>query len=665
MWAAMPDTIRPEGTRYTRLAAHIGPMFLFSALSVVWTWPLVTQFRTAIPGRPGDNYSFIWNFWWMRHVLATSGASYFRTNYLFYPFGTNLADHSHTALLALVGATVLRSASLVTALNVVLLAAVFLNMLSMYALMWDLTGHRRASIISGILYGTSPYLAIRLLGHFELLNAWVLPLFALCVRRAFDRGSRGSSIAAGLVLAATAYIAYYYVLYAGVFALAYLLTTSRCASFVVRRRTASRVAWRAQLAAVVLLSTSAVVAFAIALSGGAAVRVGSMAISMRTPQNALSVGWLAALALIAIRWRLIVRWRGIAPEVARRLFRATTVIAAIFIVGCAPLLVEAAHLVWTGEYVTTRVFWRSVPLGIDLLAPLLGHPLHSITGSLTRRAYDALHLDFIEGMGWLGLVPAVILLWPRQPPIAAPERRAWSIVACVFSVWALGPFLTVGGFDTGLKLPELAAQFMPIASNAHMPGRAIVGLFLALAVLVGLRISRSAGALHRPAVQWLLITLLVVEYADAPIPLTVLDQPAIYRQLASQPPGAVCEAPFGIGDGLAVGVGAQDHAVLYYATIHEHPLVGGFVGRMPRDAAKRYEALPVTQNLLILSDGRTPDASSRSNEGLAIDSPCTYLVLDRARASPELLAYLRSLPLVLLTSSDRRDLFRFQTPGQQ
>ena len=182
---------------------------------------------------------------------------------------------------------------------------------------------------------------------------------------------------------------------------------------------------------------------------------------------------------------------------------------------------------------------------------MLGHPLHALTGSLTRQAYDALHLDIMEGMGWLGLVPVVILLWPGQPPIAASERRVWAIVACVFSIWALGPFLRVGGFDTGLKLPQFVAQFIPIVSNAHMPGRAIVGLFLALSVLVGLRVSRGVGALRRPGVQWLLITVLIFEYADAPVPLTLLDQPAIYRQLASQPRERCARCPSASAMGLA------------------------------------------------------------------------------------------------------------------
>ena len=66
---------------------------------------------------------------------------------------------------------------------------------------------------------------------------------------------------------------------------------------------------------------------------------------------------------------------------------------------------------------------------------------------------------------------------------------------------------------------------------------------------------------QRPAVQWLLIALVAFEYWDAPIPLTPLDRPPVYQALAAAPPGAVCEVPFGIGDGLSVGVGSQDRRV--------------------------------------------------------------------------------------------------------
>src|SRR4029453_12824170 len=116
---------------------------------------------------------------------------------------------------------------------------------------------------------------------------------------------------------------------------------------------------------------------------------------------------------------------------------------------------------------------------------------------------------------------------------------------------------------------------------------------------MALRLSHS-----RPALQWVLIGLLAVDFLGAPIPLTRLDRPAVYEHLASiADNGGVIEVPFGIGDGLSAGLGNQDRRVLYYATIHGHPLVGGFIGRMPPRVAAGYEAMPVVGNLLRLSQG--------------------------------------------------------------
>jgi hypothetical protein len=632
-------------------------------LCLAWTWPLAAHLHTAIPGRPGDNYSFLWNFWWMRHVLDTPGASYFRTTHLFYPLGTNLANHSHTALLALVGATVFGTASIVTALNILILATLFLNMATMYALAWDLTGHRRAAVLSGVLFGLSPYVAVRLLGHFELLGVWVLPLFALCVRRALEDGSGRWSVSAGIVMAVTAYVAYYYVVYLGLFLVAYVAAATRCLTISAAPRARSRTAERVRRGALTVLwvaiAVALVVFFTGLFTGGTVLRLGSARVAVRTPQNALSAAWLAGAVWALARWRVTVRWNGFPAAGAPRPWLVPMIAIAVFVAGSAPLLFQAARLVWTGEYATTGVFWRSVPRGVDLAAPLLGPPANPVTGGLTRAAYQSLHLDFMEGLGWIGCVPLVLLFLPRQALLTKAERGVWLAVAGVFLLWALGPFLTIGGFDTGLKLPQFLVQFVPIVSNAHMPGRAIVGVYLALAVVAALRVSRCRGRLQRPGFQWLLVALLALEYADAPIPLTSLDQPAVYGRLAAEPAGGVCEAPFGIGDGLSAGLGAQDHVVLYYATLHGHPLAGGWVGRMPRGAAARYEALPVTGTLLQLSGGpsRGPGALT-SQPGADLRPPCDFVVLNRAAASPELVAYVRSLPATLVESAEGRDLYR-------
>jgi hypothetical protein len=592
----------------------------------------------------------------MRHVLATPGLDYFRTTHLFFPFGAPIANHPHTALPALVAATVLKRASAVAALNVLLLTSVFLNMAVMYALAWTLTGHRRASILAGIVFGTSPYLAAQLLGHFDLMAAWVLPAFALVLGRAVKQRSAIAAATAGAIVGAAAYIAYYYVVYLLLFGTVYLTAWSDAVRVGFVRRALTPGARRVRRGALILCGLLCAVAMWIVLTGGATVSVGPMALPAHTAQGALTGMWLSALVAAAATWRMALDSGNDSPARVRTAVRAGAVIAAVFLVVSAPLLREAARLIAAGEYSTQVYNWRSAPRGIDLLAPLLGPPRHPLVRDAVRQAYSALHQDEIEAVGWIGVVPMLLLLAGRPSRDGdGGERRAWQAAGAIFALWAVGPFLTIGGFDIGLKMPQTLARFVPLVANARMPGRAIVGVFMVLGVLLARRLARSTGWLARPAIQWAIIALVAFEYLDAPVPMTPLDAPQIYRQLAEAPDGALCEVPLGIGDGLSKGIGSQERRVLYYATIHEHPLVGGYLGRMPREAAAKYGQMPVVASLLALSDGRSADPP-RAGER----PPCLYLMVHRAAASPALRAYVEQLAGDRLASDEERDLYRLR-----
>jgi hypothetical protein len=118
----------------------------------------------------------------------------------------------------------------------------------------------------------------------------------------------------------------------------------------------------------------------------------------------------------------------------------------------------------------------------------------------------------------------------------------------------------------------------------------------------------------------------------------------------------VCEVPLGIGDGLSAGVGSQDRRVLFYATEHQHPLVGGYIGRMPPDSADRYRSMTIAGPLLALSDGAAAAPPSTPVDPAA--SPCRYLVVHRSTASPPLLAYVASLRAARIAADDDLELYR-------
>jgi hypothetical protein len=653
-----------------RLLTHGPPLLLFVELAVAWTWPLVVHLGDAIPGDPGDNFGCVWNLWWMRHVLATPGLPYFRTTYLFYPFGTTIVDHPHMALPALVGATLLKTLSVVAAQNVLILMYVFLNMACAYALAWAITKHTRGSVLAAVVFGLSPYVAVHLLGHFELVPAFTLPLFALALRFAVrDSHSaigspRFAAFVAGVVFAATAYISYYYVVYISVFMLVYLVAWAH--PFGVSRAVSppSLVMRRLRIAVVAAGGVCLGTALVIAATGGGSWSIGAVNVSMRAPQNTLAAMWLCGACAAVAFWRPRIALDASAREAQRDALRVAAIVGMTFVVGAAPLLWEAAGIIARGEYVTPEYNWRSVPTGVDLLAPFAGHPLHPLFGAVSRRAYAAFGRNFVEVIGWFGVVPLVLLAatrpWretARVRSVTGGDRRMWRVVAVTFGVWALGPILLVAGFDTGLRLPAILLRYVPLVANARMPGRAVVVVYLALAVILAIRSSEAAGRFRSPLLQWLAIAIIAFEYWAAPVRMTRLDWPPVYRALASADAGAVCEVPLGIGDGLSGGVGSQDRRVLFYATEHEHPLVGGYIGRMPADAAERYRRIPIAGTLLALSDG----ASLPAQPDLDVSaSPCRYLVVHRGATTTSLVSYLQLLKPKLIAEDSEHSLYQIR-----
>jgi hypothetical protein len=642
------------------------PILLFGALSVVWTWPLAIHFRDHIPGNPGDNFSFLWNLRWMREVLSTPELDFFHSRYLLSPFGVDLVNHPHTALQGYISATALAGLSVIEAENLYVIASVFLNGVCAYALAFDIVRDRRLAVLAGVAFGGSPYIAAHLLGHFDLLTAWVIPLFAVCLRRSLRTGGVAAGMACGACVAVAAYAAYYHVVYLALLAGTYTIASWHVARASCESRSQRPLLFTLRLILVGLMALSAFAIVMIATTGGTAFVVGDVRISARGVQNPLVALWLLALAWVLTKWRLVVRFVRPGGEAFWRGAQALMIAAATFTVLSLPLIVQAFRLAASGRYVSQTYFWRSAPRGIDALAPMVGNPQHPFYGGAARGVYERLGLDWIEAVGWIGIVPVIVLVVGRGKWGDAEEARRWKIVLLVFAVWALGPFLTVAGLDAGLPLPQALARFVPLVENARMPGRAMVCVYLAIGVLMALRLSATpvstpvgrgfSRAFSRASIPALTI-LLALDYLHAPIPLTSLDRPAVYEQLATiQDSGAVIEVPFGIGDGLSRGRGSQDRRLLYYATIHGHPVVGGYIGRMPPHVAQGYESMPVVGNLLRLSSGE-----EAIDEEPTLMLPFRYLVLDTEKASPQLLDYVRAtLDMDLISAGEGRQLYAVQ-----
>ena len=633
--------------------SHFLPAVLFFALALFWTWPLALDLTSQVPGFPGDNLSFLWNSWWMREARA-SGQSFFRTDLLFAPYGIDLTLHTHTALASWLAASVFAALPVVMAHNLVIVLALALNGYAAYLLALDLTGERGSALLAGAISGGMPYVSAHLLGHVNLLSAWALPLVALLARRAIATGAVGPALGVAAVVTVTAYNDYYYVVYAAALVAALALHAS--ATVTWRRAQPAPTLTRLLVG---LLVVDLVLVAVIVLSGGFTTTWRGVRISANEPTNLLAFAWGfgAGLGLLHWRPRLVV----VDGRSWRSRLRPLATMATATVVGLSPLWWRGARLMLAGDYVAPAASWRSGPGGVDLLAVGLGHPWHGWLGTTVRTWYARFQLDPVEGVGWLGVAPLLLAAIALTQRPTTMEIRRWRWVAAVFFVWALGPWLRVAGMHTGLLLPQNLMAHLPILGNARIPGRAMVLVGLAVAMLSALVLSRWAPERRR---RWLALgwVLVIVDFWPAPFPMTRLETPAIYTVLRDLPPGIVCELPVGIRDGFGIRGVFDDHVLLAQMT-HRHPLVGGFAARIPASIEARYRAAPVLRSFWRLSEGESVDVADRdwsaARATAALDEQgVRYLVVNRERASAALVQYVEQGLVVNRVARDgARDLY--------
>lgn len=653
MFHSVRDDVRPPAARRLR---HLAAAGLFAALAIPLTWPLVLHLSTHVPGTgPDDNLQFLWNFWWMREALATGLPGYFHTPYLFHPDGVDLVLHTHNAMNSFVGATLLGSMSLPAAMNLTILAGCALNGFSAYLLAHRLSQRWLASVLAGVFFAAHPSTFKHLFGQFGLYSEWGLVLFAYALLEALDRRGWFWPIVTGVSLAVVVYIDYYYFVYAITFAACVL--AHRWFGIGITRTSWTKPAGTDHVLAAIATAAAAA-AVVIAATGGFAAELGPLRVSLRSGMNLRALSTAAALCWLWRRWRPTPTaqfTRGVAAH-DLRVVGVACLLCALFI---APVL-EAALAVWrAGQYVSQVYFWRSAPAGMDAGALVLGNPFNAFWGQPVTWLYSALGVFAFDGPAWLGVAPLVLLA--TRSSWAGARSRLWLLVSAVFFLWALGPYLLLFGINTGLPMPGILLRFIPIVSNARIPGRAVVFVVLATAMLLALA-AASSSRLRATGRVAALLALVLVDFWPRELPLHHLETPKIYEQLALLPAGGLLEIPLGIRDSFGEE-GRIDTNVMYFQSVHRKPIVGGYVSRIPPSIRQTFTDSPVLQALLKLSAGDVrgaPNVTGDDVRDFMRRAGVKYVAIDTRIATAQVRSLVLSMPLTLLGRDERRQLYRIE-----
>lgn len=615
------------------MAALIG----YGCVAVLFAWPLPLHLSGAFPGPPsGDTGVYVWNLWLFRHeIVAHHQYPFFTLEILSFASRVPLALHNYTTFANVLAFPILPILGTVATYNVLLISSGVLSAYAMFLLARDVVGDDVAAWLGGLLFGFSPFMSARMMEHFSLVQAAPLPLFALVLIR-MSRGPTLRLAAAAGALVGWAFLCDpYYAVYC-------LLMAALMAAHVivlVEGRPQRLIAWRFLALDFAMLCMAGLIA-GILVRGGGRVHVLGLRMSVRSLYTPVMI--LTALAIVRLWLTVRPRFAWTPPPLLRSV---RVVFAALAVCGLmvAPVLYASGDSLGQRNWLSPRVYWRSSPPGMDLLSFFIPNPTHPLLGTLSSNWFKGLPNGVVENIGsvpwvWIAVIAIAVFLRRFRPP------AAWVVFTAIAGLLALGPFIRVAGHTTYIPTPWTLMRYLPVIGAARMPTRMTVLLMLGVAMLFALAVRhlRATGSSTRTVV--VIGALLLFELLPAPRPLYSARVPEVYRTIAADPrPMRVLTLPFGLRDGLG-SIGNFTAASQYYQTVHEKPLIGGYISRLPRHARERYRSMVVIGLLMDLSEGKTVSrdrveaAIRRAHERRAFYN-IGYVVIDRARASDELMTF--------------------------
>lgn len=365
----------------------------------------------------------------------------------------------------------------------------------------------------------------------------------------------------------------------------------------------------------------------------------------------LFVFWLGAALLIAL-------WRR--HETAEK-WRALGIGAVVASVASAPLLIPMVRDLQHEELDPLPQFGGAEEHSVDLVGFVTPSSEHPLWGGLFDTLDDSVF--GLEEYPYMGLVLLGLAVVGVVRRLRLGAVGPWPLIAAVFAVLSLGPFLHVNGwtgdaferfgFEFAVPLPFYVFHRLPLLAGLRIPGRFSMVTALAVGVMAAVTLARLLRN-RPPTWQWrwgvpaLVLAITMVELLPTPrIRLQSEEVPAAYKAIERSPDeGAVLEVPLFWRDGFGqVGDPHNHDLLLYYATEHGRPVVNGMIARLPTKRRVALYAIPVYRQMLTMqgqprfNDPPTFTASDLCDLGIG------FVAYHRSRPEPIVLAYLELLSL--------------------
>ncbi|MFN8458216.1 MAG: hypothetical protein U0401_26790 [Anaerolineae bacterium] len=569
-------------------------------LTILMTWPTVLHLSDGIPGDGFDGWQNYWNMWWVKKALLELRTSPYFTDYLYPPSGASLLFHTLNIFNSLWTLPLQLNFGLAIAYNSVVLVSFTLAGYGGYLLsLHTLTrlkfpaspGLRPAAFVGGLIFTMSPFHMAHLLGHMQVFSMIWPPFYVLWLLRTLTPLRLCPLSAPAPPLKGEGG-----------------LTGGEIFPFPGRRGV------------------------------GGEVVLTSLFLILATLVDWYHTLYLLLFTGLALLWTFNVQRSTLRP------LWLVLAIGLIFGLVVSPLLIPMLRAARTTPELQTGLE-QSITLSADLLAFALPSEMHPLWGRWAASIAQNFSTTLSERLIFAGFTPltlailAIIRHW-RQRLI-----QFWTLCATAFFILALGPYLHLSGNiiklgDWPIPMPYLLLYHtIPFIGLTRSLSRYDLMVMLALGVLaaIGVRVASSTVAeetgspppaprLPLPAsrlLPFLAALLICFEFLAVPYPISKIDTPPFYFDLAAQPGDfTIAELP----------MNWDRPTPMLYQTVHGKRLLTAYTSRdNPLELAWR---TPVLQHWRYLGPDIIDQPLDQIAPTIFYDFNLRYIVLDYWQIPP-------------------------------
>jgi hypothetical protein len=642
----------------SRPRRHAAVLLGYVSVAVLFSWPLPLHFGSALLDPPSaDTGVYVWNLWVFRHEIVDHGRFPFFTGSILTAVPqVPLTLHNYTTIANLLAFPLLPVIGIVATFNLLTVGSTVVSAYVAFLFLRQRVADDTAAWLGGLLFGFSPFMIARQMGHFSLAQTAALPAFALVLYKFRSDGPTWRrAMAAGAVVAWAFLSDPYYAVYCALMAAFFIVWEATA----VERRP-GQAPFSLRLGLDIALTVLAGLVLAMVVRGGGRIEFLGLRISMTRLYTPVLLLTVLAVARMWVALRSRIDWQ---LQPLRRFVGAGAVAGLTCIALLSPVLSAMGSTLGDDRFIWPSIPWRSSPPGVDVLAYLVPNPVGVLSSWVASDWLSSLPNGFhdnVAAIPWTATFAVVIALLYAGLRLPA----YWVTFTGVMAVIALGPFIHVAGANTYIPTPWVLLRYLPVVGAARMPTRLSILVILGMSVLLAFAVRALRIRSRRPWVPATVVGgLLLVELMPAPREIHRVRVPAFFKQVAADPRDVrVLHLPFGLRDGLS-STGDYSPSAQFLQTFHEKPLVGGYLSRLPADGVNRYRRVRFFRLLIDLSERLAVDATRMESaieeahlqrRGLQIG----YVVVDTTRASPQLVEFAKSaLDLERVATEEGQELY--------